>query len=67
MVAGDFSLNVGDLIYCEFPDIKEQTNKLTNTQSSGIYMIASLCHRLTSQDSYTSLTLVRDSFGKKPK
>lgn len=67
MVAGDFTLNAGDLIYCEFPDITNQDNKLTNTQSSGIYMIASLCHRLTSKDTYTSLTLVRDSFGKKSK
>jgi len=67
MIAGDLSLNVGDIILCEFPDIANQKNKLKNTQSSGIYMISSLCHRLTSVDTYTSLTLVRDSFGKKSK
>lgn len=67
MIAGDLSLNAGDLIQCEFPDIGNQANKLKNAQSSGIYMIASLCHRLTSKDTYTSLTLVRDSFGKKSK
>lgn len=67
MVAGDLTLNAGDLIYCEFPDIANEPIKLKNRQTSGIYMIASLCHRLTSKDTYTSLTLVRDSFGKKEK
>lgn len=65
MIAGDMSLNAGDLIVCEFPDIANTPNKSKNGQTTGIYMIASLCHRLTSKDTYTSLTLVRDSFGKK--
>jgi hypothetical protein len=67
MIGGNLTLNAGDLIYCDFPDIANSPNKSTNKQSSGIYMIASLCHRLTSSDTYTSLTLVRDSFGKKSK
>ena len=28
-------------------------------------MIASLCHRITPRDTFTSMTLVRDSFGRK--
>ena len=67
MIAGDLSLNAGDLVFCEFPDIANEQNKSKNGQTTGIYMIASLCHRLTSKDTYTSLTLVRDSFGKKVK
>ena len=37
-----------------------------NPKSGGIYMIASVCHRMTQGGTYSSLSLVRDSFGKKP-
>jgi len=66
MIAGDFSLRAGDLIYCDFPTLTVDHNKETNKQTGGIYMIASLCHRLTRGDCYTSLTLVRDTFGRIP-
>jgi len=64
-IAANFDLCAGDLIYCEFPQISTEPNTPTNQQSGGIYMISSLCHRLTTRDAYTSLTLVRDTFGKK--
>lgn len=66
VIAGDFTLRAGDLIYCEFPQVTGDPNKEKNEQSGGIYMISSLCHRITSEDTFTSLTLVRDSFGRKP-
>ena len=66
MIAGDFSLRAGDLIYCDFPTLTVEKNKPVNKETGGIYMIASLCHRLTRDDCYTSLTLVRDTFGRKP-
>jgi len=66
MIAADFSLKAGDLIYCDFPEVRTSKNSKTNKQSGGIYMISSVCHRLTSDQSSTSLTLVRDSFGRKP-
>jgi len=65
MIPGDFSLRAGDLVYCDFPELTTERSAQVNDQSGGIYMIASLCHRLTSRDTYTSLTLVRDSFGRK--
>ena len=65
-IAGDFSLRAGDMIFCEFPELTVDQNKSTNKQTGGNYLIASICHRLTPEDCYTSLTLVRDSFGKKP-
>ena len=64
-IAANFDLCAGDLIYCEFPQISTEPNTSTIKQSGGIYMISSLCHRLTTRDAYTSLTLVRDTFGKK--
>ena len=70
IIAGDFSLRAGDLIYCDFPELstdkKSNTNKNKESATGGIYMIASLCHRITPRETYTSLTLVRDTFGRKP-
>ena len=66
MISGDFSLRAGDLIHCDFPQLSGDKNKETNKQSGGIYMIASLCHRITPENTYTSLALVRDTFGRKP-
>jgi len=66
MIAGDFSLRAGDLIYCEFPELTTNPNTDVNQKSGGLYMISSLCHNLTPKQTYTSLTLVRDTFGRKP-
>jgi len=66
VVPGDFSLRAGDLIHCNFAELTVDKNTYLNKQSSGIYMIASLCHRITPRDTFTSLSLVRDTFGRKP-
>jgi hypothetical protein len=66
IIPGDFSLRAGDLIHCDFPELTIDQNKETNKQSGGIYMIASLCHRIVPGKTYTSLALVRDTFGRKP-
>ena len=65
MIAGDFSLRAGDMIYCEFPQLSTEPNTGRNKKSGGLYMISSLCHSITPKDTYTSLTLVRDTFGIK--
>ena len=65
MIAGDFSLRAGDMIYCEFPQLSTEPNTRPNKKSGGLYMISSLCHSITPKDTYTSLTLVRDTFGIK--
>ena len=68
MIEGDFSLKAGDTIYCEFPEVSAQT-KRPSRETSGLYLIASLCHKVTPSKTYTSLNLIRDSFGaqKPPK
>ena len=66
IIPGDFSLRAGDLIYCDFPTLTAGGTEEVNQETGGIYMIASLCHRLTREDCFTSLTLVRDTFGRKP-
>ena len=60
----DLSIKAGDLIYCDFPEMKGEDNKEVNPESGGIYMVAHVCHRITPEDSFSSLSLVRDSFGK---
>ena len=65
-IAGDFSLRAGDMIYCEFPELTTDPNTPVNKGSGGLYMISSLCHNLTPRRTETSLTLVRDTFGRKP-
>ena len=65
-IAADFTLKAGDLVHCDFPEVSTSKSSGLNKESSGIYMISSLCHRLTSDQSSTNLTLVRDSFGRKP-
>ncbi len=64
MIEGDFSLKAGDTIYCEFPEVSAQT-KRPSRQTSGLYLIASLCHKVTPSKTYTSLNLIRDSYGTK--
>ena len=63
-VPGDFSIRAGEIIYCEFPDKSE--NQSDNKDLGGYYVVANLCHQITATDTVTSMTLIRDSYGKKP-
>ena len=64
-IPGDFTIKAGDVIQCDFPDLSGSEVKGVNTETKGIYMVASVCHRITPTSSNTSLSLVRDSFGGK--
>ena len=64
-IPGDFTIKAGDIIKCDFPDLSGSEVKGVNPETKGIYMVASVCHRITPTSSNTSLTLVRDSFGEK--
>ena len=64
-IPGDFSIKAGDLVQCDFPDLSGNESKDVNPETKGIYMVASVCHRITPSSSNTSLSLVRDSFGGK--
>ena len=58
-------LKVGDLIECDFPSTTTSKKKqYDDIQQSGLYMIAELCHHYDREGSYTSVKLVRDTFGK---
>ena len=64
-IAADFSIKAGDIVKCDFPEVSGDRNKEKNKQTGGIYMVASVCHRVTPRETFTRLALVRDSFGTK--
>lgn len=65
-IAGDFSLEAGDVIYCDFPEKSNKKTPVPNSRLSGFYLIAAVCHHLEPQMTITSLQLVRDSYGRAP-
>jgi len=65
LIPGNFDIKAGDIVECDFPSSESTLNRDKNKQTGGKYMVASVCHRVTPRESYTSLGLVRDSFGKK--
>ena len=66
IIPGDFSIKAGDVVFCDFPELSGSDKKDTNPESGGLYMVAHVCHKVTSGSTTTSLALVRDSYGKKP-
>ena len=65
VIDADLSLSAGDLVFCNFPQTAKKTSKERSFKSSGIYMIADLCHYSTPTKAFTGLNLVRDSYGVK--
>ena len=67
VIAGDFSHRAGNLIYCDFPELSSDKTQVVSGKNSGIYMIANVTQQLDAvSGAYTQLTLVRDSYGRKP-
>ena len=67
-IPGDFSLHAGDAIYVDAPQLKENRRDMgMNKQTGGNYIISDVCHYLSSKHTLTKLSLIRDSFGRKPK
>ena len=62
MVPCNTDLRAGDIITCEFPKISREDKNEIDRQTSGKYMIKELCHHFESKRSFTSMTLVRDTF-----
>lgn len=68
MIPCNLDLNAGDVIECLFPQVTESVDeKQYDEEISGLYMIKELCHHFDSGSSYTSMKLVRDTFGSRKK
>lgn len=58
------NLHAGDLIQIKIPRISDKkTEEFDRGQISGIYMIKELNHHFDSRGSYTTMKVVRDSYG----
>jgi len=64
-VPSNTNLEAGDIIECEFA--LASAKNTVDTEQSGLYMIKELCHHFDPSGSYTSLTLIKDTFGTKAK
>lgn len=58
------NLRAGDVIDCQFPKVSRQSKEEFDTETSGLYMIKELCHHFDTTGSYTSMKLLRDTFGQ---
>ena len=56
-------LRAGDIITCRFPKISRQDSERFDEETSGKYIIKELCHHFDPDRSFTSMKLIRDSFG----
>lgn len=59
------NLSAGNIIECNFPKISNSDKKEFDQETSGLYMIKELCHHFDTESSYTSMKLIRDTFGQK--
>ena len=66
-IKGDFSIKAGDIIRCDFAQLQGKTGTSVdiNKKTSGDYLVAHVCHRVTPSETFTSLGLIRDSYGIK--
>jgi hypothetical protein len=63
-VPSNTNLRAGDIITCNFPKISREDGSIYDDEQSGLYMIKELCHHFDTEGSYTSMTLLRDTFGR---
>ena len=56
-------LQVGDIIKCEFPRLREGRSDEVDQQHSGKWLIKELCHHFQVNHNITSMKLIRDSYG----
>lgn len=63
LIPCNIKLKVGDVVYCEFPEMSSGQSKEIDSQSSGHYLIRELRHHFSAGQNTTSLKLMRDSYG----
>ena len=64
-VPSNTNLKAGNIIECLFPKTTAEAEADEFDQDqSGLYMIKELCHHFDTTGSYTSMKLIRDTFGQ---
>ena len=65
-IPGDFSIHAGDAIWIDSPQLKkEKKTDEVDEQMGGLYVVSTLCHHMTSEGTWTKMSLMRDSVGRK--
>ena len=66
-VGGDFSLHAGAAIFIDGPTLKAETtsNDDIDRKDGGVYIISDLAHYISPKETYTKMSLIRDSTGRK--
>lgn len=64
VIPGDFSIKAGDIITCDFPEISSRATKIISNKKSGNYLVIDVAHRVSRENCYTSINLVRESIYK---
>ena len=65
-IPGDFSIHAGDAIWIDSPQLKkEKKTDEVDELSGGLYIVSTLCHHMTSEGTWTKMSLMRDSVGRK--
>ena len=59
----NIKIKAGDLINCVFPELKDGQSSELDAKASGNYLVVRLNHHIQGNASFTSLNLVRDSYG----
>lgn len=66
-IKADLSLHPGDMIHCDFREISLKTEQEISNKESGLYMIVTIRHKITTEgDNFSIIDLVRESIGRKP-
>lgn len=66
-IGADFSLEAGQLIYCDFPEQSTKPNRTYDPRISGVYLVSALHHYISpGKPSYTYLEIIREASGRKP-
>ena len=65
-IPGDFSIHAGDAIWIDSHQLKkEKKTDEVDEQMGGLYVVSTLCHHMTSEGTWTKMSLMRDSVGRK--
>jgi len=63
-IPGDFSIYAGDVLSCDFPELSGKAAKIVSNKKSGNYLVIDVAHRITKNNSFTTINLVRESIYK---
>jgi len=62
IIPGDFSIRAGDVVKCTFVNLNTEVSSGSQTLS-GNFIVANVCHKVNSEQTLSSIDIIRDSFG----